>query len=267
MSSPAAAAPQDRRAVPSFHRSGNCLTANPRPVALMAPRIRTRPEKRFSAALLFLWDSCSLGESFMHRITKLLPVPWTTHQSESGTHTHTLPTSTTNHTPSRALLPLILIGVQDTTGTPYTHDMEMEHTNALHYTTVQRHYRYASSTEQTTDIPIRPPPRRRSYRPKSPNLSLRTSLLLFLATGFRLQLLLRILVVVFFFLEPYTVQPDFCRACSRACGVPSWWWSWWTRSPSWNPSCPSSTRRLHSITISHGFFFSFNHALKEASKQ
>lgn len=113
-------------------------------------------------------------------------------------HTHTLPTSTTNHTPSRALLPLILIGVQDTTGTPYTHDMEMEHTNALHYTTVQRHYRYASSTEQTTDIPIRPPPRRRSYRPKSPNLSLRTSLLLFLATGFRLQLLLRILVVVFF---------------------------------------------------------------------
>lgn len=83
-------------------------------------------------------------------------------------HTHTLPTSTTNHTPSRALLPLILIGVQDTTGTPYTHDMEMEHTNALHYTTVQRHYRYASSTEQTTDIPIRPPPRRRSYRPKSP---------------------------------------------------------------------------------------------------
>lgn len=101
--------------------------------------------------------------------------------------------------------------------------MEMEHTNTLHYTTVQRHYRYASSTEQTTDIPIRPPPRRRSYRPKSPNLSLRTSLLLFLATGFRLQLLLRILVVVFFFLEPYTVQPDFCRACSRACGVPSWW--------------------------------------------
>ena len=35
----------------SFHRSGNCLTANPRSPALMAPRIRTRPEERIRDSL------------------------------------------------------------------------------------------------------------------------------------------------------------------------------------------------------------------------
>jgi hypothetical protein len=100
-----------------------------------------------------------------------------------------------------------------------------------------------------------------------PNLSLRTSLLLFLATGFRLQLLLRILVVVFFFLGAVHGPAGLLQGvvehagCHRGGEV--------DERVAQVETPPAHHQLVGYIQSQYhmDFFFSFNHALKEASKQ